>query len=200
MSLYGYERETTPFLTEFAERSTLYTQARSPGIHSIASHVSMFTGEHVEEHEALHHTAQIDPEQSIWTELRGEFGYATGLFTNNRIVSNASNLGSHFDYQFNPEYSLAKRLENTLGNPSTSASTTPPRGSRRSRRPSPASGRSARLSAGQRTESARCWVAKRAGTGRMTTAGSRPSTAASSLTGSSNGRQSRTVPGRPASI
>jgi len=117
MSLYGYERETTPFLTEFAERSTLYTQARSPGIHSIASHVSMFTGEHVEEHEALHHTAQIDPEQSIWTELHGEFDYATGLFTNNRIVSNASNLGSHFDYQFNPEYSLAKRLENTLGNP-----------------------------------------------------------------------------------
>jgi arylsulfatase A-like enzyme len=117
MSLYGYERETTPFLEEFADRSTVYTQARAPGIHSIASHVSMFTGDHVDQHEALNHTAQIDPERSIWTELHTDFGYETGLFTNNRIVSNASNLGDHFQYQFNPDYSLAKRLENTLGHP-----------------------------------------------------------------------------------
>jgi len=116
-SLHGYDRETTPVLEAFAERSTVYTQARAPGIHSIASHVSMFTGTHVEEHEALHHTAQVDPSRSIYHELHEDLGYATGLFTNNRIVSNASNLGTHFEYQFEPDYPLAKRLENTLGNP-----------------------------------------------------------------------------------
>jgi len=115
-SLHGYGRETTPFLEEFGERATVYRQARSPGIHSIASHVSMFTGAHVEQHQALHHTAQIDLEETIWHELAAE-GYATGLFTNNRIVSNASNLGESFEYMYTPEYSLAKRLENTLGNP-----------------------------------------------------------------------------------
>jgi len=113
-SLHGYDRETTPFLSEFADRSTVYTQARAPGIHSIASHVSMFTGAHVEEHKALHHTAQIDPEGTIWHELDSEFGYATGLFTNNRIVSDASNLSEPFGYVYEPDYPLAERLEDTF--------------------------------------------------------------------------------------
>lgn len=116
-SLYGYERETTPFLEDFAERSTLYTQAKAPGIHSIASHVSIFTGTHIEEHEAIRHTAQIDTSKSVWAQLGTERGYTTGLFTNNRIVSGASNLSSCFDHEDTPDYSLAKRLENTLDNP-----------------------------------------------------------------------------------
>ncbi|MFC7072072.1 sulfatase [Halovenus rubra] len=112
-SLYGYERETTPFLSEFADRATVYTQARAPSIHSIASHVSMFTGAHVEEHEATRHTAQIDLDRTIWRELQNE-GYATGLFTNNRIVANASNLGDGFQYRHEPEYPIAERLENAV--------------------------------------------------------------------------------------
>jgi len=116
-SLHGYERETTPFLSAFADRATVYTQARAPSIHSIASHVSMFTGTHVEEHEATHHTAHIDTTGTIWHELATEYDYATGLFTNNRIVSNASNLGECFEEKHEPAYPLAERLENTLGNP-----------------------------------------------------------------------------------
>ncbi|SDJ43529.1 Arylsulfatase A [Halovenus aranensis] len=113
-SLHGYDRETTPFLSAFADRSTVYTQARAPGIHSIASHVSMFTGAHVEEHEAFEHTAQIDVDRTIWRELQTEYGYETGLFTNNRIVSNASNLGAAFEYKHEPAYPLAERLENKI--------------------------------------------------------------------------------------
>lgn len=113
-SLHGYERETTPFLSDFADRSTVYTQARSPSIHSIASHVSMFTGEHVEEHQAFRHTAQIDLTETIWHDLETEFGYETGLFTNNRIVSNASNLGEGFEYVHELSYPLAERLENKI--------------------------------------------------------------------------------------
>jgi len=113
-SLHGYSRDTTPFLSAFADRSTVYTQARAPGIHSIASHVSLFTGTHVEEHGAIRHTAQIDPSRTVWHELQTEFGYATGLFTNNRIVSNASNLGEAFEYVHEPSYPLAERLENKI--------------------------------------------------------------------------------------
>jgi arylsulfatase A-like enzyme len=113
-SLHGYDRETTPFLCEFVDRSTVYTQARAPGIHSIASHVSMFTGAHVEEHGATHHTTEIDPSRTVWHELGTEHGYATGLFTNNRIVSNASNLGDSFGYVHEPDYPLTDRLENRI--------------------------------------------------------------------------------------
>ena len=113
-SLHGYDRETTPFLSEFADRSTVYRQARAPGIHSIASHVSMFTGAHVEQHQAMRHTAQIDPETTIWHELAAEYGYTTGLFTNNRIVSDASNLADSFDHVHEPDYPLPERLEDTF--------------------------------------------------------------------------------------
>lgn len=113
-SLHGYGRETTPFLESFADRATVYRQARAPGIHSIASHVSMFTGTPVEKHRAIHHTAQIDPTKTVWRELGDRFGYATGLFTNNRIVASASNLSDAFDHVHHPSYPLIKRLENVV--------------------------------------------------------------------------------------
>lgn len=110
MSLYGYGRETTPFLNDFATQSTLYTQARAPSIHSIASHTSMFTGKHPEEHGAVRHTAQIDTGHTVWEELQSD-GYETGLFTNNRIISEASNIGDSFGRNYTPHYPLRRRLE-----------------------------------------------------------------------------------------
>ncbi|WP_084777653.1 sulfatase-like hydrolase/transferase [Natrialba sp. SSL1] len=111
MSLYGYKRETTPFLEEFSEKATVYTQARAPSIHSIASHVSIFTGRHVEEHDAIHHTAEIDTDKTIWRELQSSSEYSTGLFTNNRIISSASNLSDCFDYISQPNYPISERLK-----------------------------------------------------------------------------------------
>ncbi|MEY7851224.1 sulfatase-like hydrolase/transferase [Natrarchaeobius sp. A-rgal3] len=102
MSLYGYDRETTPFLESFSERATCYTQARSPGIHSIASHVSMFTGYEVEEHKSTEHPSQIDVTKTIWKELSDEFGYKTGLFTPNAVIARASNIPNCFDYNYSP--------------------------------------------------------------------------------------------------
>ena len=113
-SLHGYDRATTPFLDSFADRATTYRQARAPSIHSIASHVSMFTGAHVEQHEASYHTAQIDPTETVWRTLRDEARYATGLFTSNRIVASASNLSDAFDHVSRPTYPLSKRLENVV--------------------------------------------------------------------------------------
>lgn len=110
MSVYGYDRTTTPFLEKFVEEATLYSQARSPGIHSIASHVSMFTGKHVEEHLATNHAVQIDVDQTIWSELNRDHGFNTGLFTNNRIISSASNLSDAFNYVDNPSYSLTHSI------------------------------------------------------------------------------------------
>ncbi len=50
MSLYGYERETTPNLNQLEETATVYDQARAPARWSLPSHVSMFTGHHVTQH------------------------------------------------------------------------------------------------------------------------------------------------------
>lgn len=102
VSHLGYQRETTPELDAFAKRSTTYLNARSPGIHSISSHVSIFTGLGVAEHQATSHTAQIESGHTIWEELTGE-GYRTGLFTPNAIVAESSNLASFFETVVGPK-------------------------------------------------------------------------------------------------
>lgn len=98
----GHPRNTTPYLDEFGDKATTYTNARTPGIHSISSHVSLFTGYHVAEHQATSHGASIKPGHTVWEELT-ERGYQTGLFTPNSIVAESSNLASFFDHVEGPE-------------------------------------------------------------------------------------------------
>ena len=102
-SLHGHPIETTPNLTSFAENATKYTQARAPGIHSIASHASIFSGYHVEEHELFEHEARLDEDSSIWSRLAREYGYSTGLFSPNAVVTEASNLADHFQHTVGPK-------------------------------------------------------------------------------------------------
>ena len=98
----GYSRNTTPTLDEFAEQATTYTNARAPGIHSISSHVSIFTGYHVAEHRATSHSVSIASGHTIWEDLADD-GYRTGLFTPNSIVAESSNLSSFFNKVIGPK-------------------------------------------------------------------------------------------------
>lgn len=97
MGLYGSPKDNTPFLQEYADRSTVYRQARSPGIHSVASHASIWTGTHVEQHQVVEHEDQLRPETTIWETLAEE-GYRTGIFTTNAVVAHASNLAEPFHH------------------------------------------------------------------------------------------------------
>jgi len=101
-SLHHYPIETTPNLTSFAESATKYTQARAPGIHSIASHASIFSGHHVEEHRLFEHESTLDNNSSIWPQLAHEHGYSTGLFSPNVVITEASNLADHFQHTVGP--------------------------------------------------------------------------------------------------
>jgi arylsulfatase A-like enzyme len=102
VGLYGYHRETTPFLSSYAEQATIYQQARAPGIHSVASHASIWTGAQVDEHMMTQHEDQLRPGTTVWEELDGQ-GYETGLFTTNTVVAHASNLAECFDTQVTGE-------------------------------------------------------------------------------------------------
>jgi len=102
-SLHNHPVETTPNLTSFAENATKYTQARAPGIHSIASHASIFSGHHVEEHKLFEHESRLHENSSIWSRLAREYKYSTGLFSPNVVVTEASNLADHFQYTVGPK-------------------------------------------------------------------------------------------------
>jgi len=101
-SLHGYRRETTPRLDAFADRATTYRQARAPGIHSLASHASLFAGVPVAAHGLTSHGAQIDPGRTIWADL-ADRGYDTGFFTPNAVVTRSSNFGDAFDTVVGPK-------------------------------------------------------------------------------------------------
>lgn len=102
VSHLGYPRGTTPEIDAFADRATTYRNARAPGIHSMASHVSFFTGYQVAEHRATSHSVTLEPGHTIWEDLSG-LNYRTGLFTPNSIVADASNLASFFDHVVGPK-------------------------------------------------------------------------------------------------
>lgn len=85
-NLHGYSREATPFLESFAQRSTIYEQARAPGVGSPQSHTSMFTGLDVEEHQLTDSSRQLRPGHTIWEAL-AERGYDTGVFSRNTYLT-----------------------------------------------------------------------------------------------------------------
>jgi len=86
-SLHGHEHETTPFLERFADRATVYEQARSPGTWSLPSHTSIFTGLHVMEHGVTRARHQLRPGYTIFEELSDEREYATGVFSENTWIT-----------------------------------------------------------------------------------------------------------------
>jgi arylsulfatase A-like enzyme len=52
LSLYGYDRETTPNLRQLARRATLYQHSYSTGDMTLPSHASIFTGLYPSQHRA----------------------------------------------------------------------------------------------------------------------------------------------------
>lgn len=95
-SLLGHRRETTPFLSTFAESATTYTQARTTASWSLPAHASLFTGVPSEGHR-LCITERLEPGQTVFDFLAGE-GYDTGVFTENPYLTiHPSNLRACFE-------------------------------------------------------------------------------------------------------
>ena len=67
LSVYGYERDTTPRLREFAANSTLFTHSYSSADFTLASHASLFTGLY-----ARTHGAHPSPELAVSEPLARE--------------------------------------------------------------------------------------------------------------------------------
>ncbi len=105
VSAYGHHHETTPFLDRFADRATRYEQARSPGAKSLTSHTSLFTGLHVEEHGVTSTDHSIDPEYTVFADLRDQ-GYDTGVFSENTWITDVEvGLKDGFDTVVGPQNS-----------------------------------------------------------------------------------------------
>lgn len=83
MSLYGYQRKTTPFLEKFAERSSVYTQMYTNSTSTRTSLTSILSGKHPFSHGRL--TKFLPPYDSPENLLRllRDHGYSTAAIASN---------------------------------------------------------------------------------------------------------------------
>jgi len=99
MSLYGYRRETSPFLDRFASRAVVFEQAFSTAPWTAPAHASMFTGLYPEQHQAGRSdpfAPLADDIDTMATILRRQ-GYRTLGFAAGGVMAPESGLGQGFD-------------------------------------------------------------------------------------------------------
>ena len=82
LSLYGYDRETTPELDRFAAGGAVFERAFATAPWSLPSHSSMFTGRYPTELSAARQ-APLDATYPTLAEVLAGHGYATGGFSAN---------------------------------------------------------------------------------------------------------------------
>jgi len=97
LSLYGYERETTPFLEELAASSRLYTNAYSTSSWTAPAHASLFTGLFPIAHGATQEGFVLDAAHVTLAERLSRAGYRTFGITENAVISSLLGYGQGFE-------------------------------------------------------------------------------------------------------
>lgn len=106
LSLYGYDRETTPELTRWATRGVVFTRAYSTSPWTLPSHASMMTGRWMHELSA-DWMVPLDRTHPTLAEVLGRRGYRTGGFVANTDYASAEvgldrGFGRFEDYTLDP--------------------------------------------------------------------------------------------------
>jgi arylsulfatase A-like enzyme len=101
MSVYGYQRETTPFLTEWAKNVTLFTRANAAGNTTTPTVTSLMTGKRLWTHQTYHVEHGARPVKSSTENvplLLKNNGYYNMAFIQNSLASvNVLNIHDSFD-------------------------------------------------------------------------------------------------------
>lgn len=99
-SSYGYHRETTPFLTELANRGHLYLSCFASSSWTVPSHASLFTGKHVYEHRLFGRTLSLPDSFPTLAEVLSDSGYETVIASGNSLLGKETGLSRGFDQKF----------------------------------------------------------------------------------------------------
>ena len=86
LSLYGYERETTPALSALARESVVFDRAWAPSPWTLPSHASIFTG-HWPHEISADWLDRLDDAKPVLAEALAGNGYATAGFVANLIYT-----------------------------------------------------------------------------------------------------------------
>lgn len=103
LSLYGYHRNTTPNIDDFARQATIFENGISAAQWTIPAHASMFTGEYPTTHQALQVHDMLDSRFDTLAKLLQHSGYQTTGFCNNPLLGILNNglkrgFGTFYNY------------------------------------------------------------------------------------------------------
>jgi arylsulfatase A-like enzyme len=102
MSMYGYQKDTTPALGEFAEGATVFDWAISTAPWTVPSHASMFTGLYPTVHQTTQSFTALPDNIPTLAQLLARNGYETVGFCNNPLVGVLDNgLKRGFNHFYN---------------------------------------------------------------------------------------------------
>jgi len=97
LSLYGYERPTTPQLEQLATESTVWEEAYSTSSWTSPSHASLFTGLHPAAHGVTQSAWSMGPELDTLAERLSAGGYRTAGIVGNPMVGRVFGFDQGFD-------------------------------------------------------------------------------------------------------
>jgi arylsulfatase A-like enzyme len=98
---YGYDRPTTPGLTDFAEEARVYEEAVAPAPWTLPVHASMFTGRYPSEHGASQENPYLPEDVGTLAEALSAAGYDTACYSSNAWITPYTRLTAGFDDQDN---------------------------------------------------------------------------------------------------
>ncbi|MDF1800113.1 MAG: sulfatase [Planctomycetota bacterium] len=112
LSMYGYERDTTPFLARLAEESLVFEDVTAPAPYTIASVASLMTGEAVDVHGVTEAGREVSAELPMLAERFAQAGYQTNGLSANAHIQRAFGFARGFDSYdgFWPDIELEHRV------------------------------------------------------------------------------------------
>ncbi|MDP8256908.1 MAG: sulfatase [Candidatus Alcyoniella australis] len=97
MSLYGYDRPTTPNIDRLAQTALVFDQAISQAPWTLPSHATLFTGLFPSVHGANTYHSRIVPELTLLPEVFRESGWATMAVTSHILLSDSFGFDQGWD-------------------------------------------------------------------------------------------------------
>jgi arylsulfatase A-like enzyme len=97
LSLYGYDRPTTPRIEKRAGRGRVYERAIAPGVWTLPVHASLFTGLAVSAHGVDHPEDALADTQVTIAEVFADAGYDTFAFSANPFLTEENGVLQGFD-------------------------------------------------------------------------------------------------------
>ncbi|HEX9636555.1 MAG TPA: sulfatase [Acidobacteriota bacterium] len=110
-SAYGYERETTPALSRFADQGTKFDLAYAPMATTAPTHATIFTAHYPISHRVIKNGLMLAPKLDTLAELLRASGYQTAGIVSSFVLETKSGLAQGFelyDDQFTLEGSTSR--------------------------------------------------------------------------------------------